>query len=138
MIVAHFSLVLLMFIRHMAMWSRCSHRSSHEGKGKHRLPGTASRALLACPAPFARGSRGLQNNSEGRPVKVCKFSEEGVPALEMQQERRETPTKIVVILVQLLPLPREAIASFCDEPPLVNRVLLEGRRVATAQGSYLR
>eukprot|EP00959_Pyramimonas_sp_CCMP1952_P270299 5650246-Pyramimonas_sp.AAC.1 len=57
-------------IRLVAMWPRWSHRLCRQGKGKHRLPGAASRAIFACPAPLAKGSRGLQNNSGGRPAAV--------------------------------------------------------------------
>eukprot|EP00959_Pyramimonas_sp_CCMP1952_P057954 1209754-Pyramimonas_sp.AAC.1 len=60
MIVASFSLILLTLTCLLEMWSRYSYRLSRQGKGRHRLPGTASRALVACPAPLARGSRGLQ------------------------------------------------------------------------------
>eukprot|EP00959_Pyramimonas_sp_CCMP1952_P262432 5487210-Pyramimonas_sp.AAC.1 len=121
-----------MLIRFVAMWSRWSHRLSRQGKDRHGLPGTAGRAIFSCPALLARGSRGLCNNSGGRPAAVdfdnaCsfhpnKFSEEAVPAFETQQERRETLTKLVAILVQLHPLPREAIASFCGKPHGESRV----------------
>eukprot|EP00959_Pyramimonas_sp_CCMP1952_P418741 8771961-Pyramimonas_sp.AAC.1 len=63
-----FFLVVLMLIRLMAMCSRWSHRLSRQGKGKHGPLGTASRALFACPAPLAGGSRGPRNNSGGQPA----------------------------------------------------------------------
>eukprot|EP00959_Pyramimonas_sp_CCMP1952_P250018 5226746-Pyramimonas_sp.AAC.1 len=52
------------------MWSRWPHRLSRQGKGGHRLPGTAGRAIFACPAPLARGSRRLRNYSGERPAAV--------------------------------------------------------------------
>eukprot|EP00959_Pyramimonas_sp_CCMP1952_P039871 833608-Pyramimonas_sp.AAC.1 len=50
--------------------SRRPHRLSRQGRCRHRLPGTASRALPARPALLGKGSRGLPHNSSDRPLMV--------------------------------------------------------------------
>eukprot|EP00959_Pyramimonas_sp_CCMP1952_P335468 7023952-Pyramimonas_sp.AAC.1 len=122
----YLSLLLLMLIRFVAMCLQWSHLPGRRGKDRHVLPGTATRDILACPVPLAWGSCGLLSNSGGQPIAidpdsaclypVVEFSEEAVPASCAQRERREMLTKLVTILVQGHPLPREAIAPSCGEP----------------------
>eukprot|EP00959_Pyramimonas_sp_CCMP1952_P323747 6775523-Pyramimonas_sp.AAC.1 len=70
MSVAYLSLLLLMFIRFVAMRLQLSHRPGRHGKDRHVLSGAASRVMLACPAPLAWGSRGLFSNSRGQAIAI--------------------------------------------------------------------
>eukprot|EP00959_Pyramimonas_sp_CCMP1952_P025112 526959-Pyramimonas_sp.AAC.1 len=96
------------FVHLIDRLSRRPHRHRRRGRCRHRLPGTASRVLFACPAPSAKGSRGLQDNSNDHPLMVeshgayprdfLNFFEGAVPATGTQQERREKLTQLVAIL----------------------------------------
>eukprot|EP00959_Pyramimonas_sp_CCMP1952_P200920 4202274-Pyramimonas_sp.AAC.1 len=79
--------------------SRRPCRLSRKGDVGFRPAGSGSRSTCACPAPLARGSRGLQMSPTGKFLSVEKyhartlgineFSEEAVPASESQQERKD-------------------------------------------------